>query len=1219
MKRSRSAIYRYGFVLTLGVLLFGLIATSIVAAFAEFTFEGGDGNLVAGDSGGALDWGSFNDPVALDQDLLRIIGVDQPSGQIGLDIHPSLPDDSFKSAKEDEQDPQLASGSIPKNKSDLKRFYVAHERVIRVIDDVEVENDFLYLAWERANTLGSANIDFEFNQSKEISANGVTPVRSAGDMLITYAFGGNNEEVDIGLSRWVTDSNGSCEAASSPPCWGPVAQLAAGEAEAAINSVPVFEPFLGEYIPERTFGEVALNLTEIGVFDSSACVNFGSAYVKSRSSGSFNSAMKDFIAPIKVDVTNCGSLMVNIQTDPAISGATYTFSATGSEPPVDTEITADSAYYSLRPGTYTITVEAPETKRVSNEEGELVLVEHGYDLTGISCLVSGDGTIATPDPASGTVMVTVGEGGTVDCTYSFVQRGSIVLTKTTEPPLNSQMFSFTGDLSGSIAHGGTITLDDITPGPYSATEARLAGWDLTAISCDDQDSVKPSGEGPVAGTATFNLDPGETVTCTFTNTQRGEIIIEKQTLPSGDPQSFSFTGDVGGDLTEGNPASLEVIPGTYSSTEAALAGWDLTSIVCDDLNSSGNFRTATATFQVEPGESVKCTFTNTKRGQITVEKKTLPSGDPQSFSFTGDVGGDLTEGNPASLEVIPGTYTATELPLDGWDLTGITCSDGSDPGSINLAAGEVVTCTFGYTQRGQIIVEKQTLPDGDLDPFTFSGDVAGILFDDGTSSAEVVPGIYRSTETVPFGWDLTSIVCDDLASSGDPGTKTATFDIKPGQVVKCTFTNVKRGTIIIEKAISGPSPIHYVQLFNISLNGPSGFNENIRLAQIGTTSATFANIPAGSYSISESRQDGWAMVDLSCADGRAQIAPVELAPGATVTCVVTNKMQLYFGSIGYWSNWNNHHTADELQVLIDWVKFNNPKVYDPDLDITTLDAIFISGGVPEDQRLLAKLTAVKLDLAASDPNHPQLQLHAYLYRNCLLDLSSMPGAQAYFGAEVTVGDVVDYVELHWSGNLGGYTWGFAGPTDVSMFTGIFNGIYLGNLVVVDPTTYPDNPGCLQKLAISPVGSAGAGEFGTESASSLPVGAAGVPYSLTLVATGGEPPYIWSISGAPPAWLSLDSASGVISGTPDVNGSWTFTIHVMDSAGSTDAAQLSMTSVVDTTPPTILDLPPSVELEATSPDGAPHTYGLPAVTDAVDSAPSVAAHLRGAPSRWGPLQ
>jgi hypothetical protein len=35
---------------------------------------------------------------------------------------------------------------------------------------------------------------------------------------------------------------------------------------------------------------------------------------------------------------------------------------------------------------------------------------------------------------------------------------------------------------------------------------------------------------------------------------------------------------------------------------------------------------------------------------------------------------------------------------DGWKLTGVTCSDGSQPDAIDLSAGETVTCTFNNTE-----------------------------------------------------------------------------------------------------------------------------------------------------------------------------------------------------------------------------------------------------------------------------------------------------------------------------------------------------------------------------------------------------------------------------------------------------------------------------------------------------------------------------------------
>ena len=91
--------------------------------------------------------------------------------------------------------PTVVDGSIPNQKSDLTHFYVASE--------VGSNNDiFMYLGWERVNTLGTANIDFEFNQSPTISTNGVTPVRTPGDMLISFDFASGGNVVNLTLHRW---------------------------------------------------------------------------------------------------------------------------------------------------------------------------------------------------------------------------------------------------------------------------------------------------------------------------------------------------------------------------------------------------------------------------------------------------------------------------------------------------------------------------------------------------------------------------------------------------------------------------------------------------------------------------------------------------------------------------------------------------------------------------------------------------------------------------------------------------------------------------------------------------------------------------------------------------------------------------------------------------------------------------------------------------------
>src|SRR5207253_318531 len=153
--------------------------------------------------------------------------------------------------------------------------------------------------------------------------------------------------------------------------------------------------------------------------------------------------------------------------------------------------------------------------------------------------------------------------------------------------------------------------------------------------------------------------------------------VKKVTDPSGDPATFGFTGDIAATLSDGQSADASVAPGTYHVTETAKAGWNLTSIVCDNANSSGVKATGISTFVVTAGQHVTCTYTNSTPLFRTVKKLTDPSGDPATFGFTGDVAATLSDGQSADASVVPGTYHVTEAAKTGWNLTSISCDNGN--------------------------------------------------------------------------------------------------------------------------------------------------------------------------------------------------------------------------------------------------------------------------------------------------------------------------------------------------------------------------------------------------------------------------------------------------------------------------------------------------------------------------------------------------------------
>ncbi len=119
------------------------------------------------------------------------------------------------------------------------------------------------------------------------------------------------------------------------------------------------------------------------------------------------------------------------------------------------------------------------------------------------------------------------------------------------------------------------------------------------------------GGDPDCGDNSVVVDADKQCDATFSAPPPGTIIVEKQTNPDGRLETFQFNGAINGSIADNQQLTLgNLAPGTYLVTEADHPLFHLTSIVCDDGNSSGSIGNLTATFQVEAGETVKCTFNN---------------------------------------------------------------------------------------------------------------------------------------------------------------------------------------------------------------------------------------------------------------------------------------------------------------------------------------------------------------------------------------------------------------------------------------------------------------------------------------------------------------------------------------------------------------------------------------------------------------------------------
>jgi hypothetical protein len=300
----------------------------------------------------------------------------------------------------------------------------------------------------------------------------------------------------------------------------------------------------------------------------------------------------------------------------------------------------------------------------------------------------------------------------------------------------------------------------------------------------------------------------------------GSIIVDKVTDPSGDPTSFSFSttgaGYAGFSLADADaPNEQQVAPGTYTVSEFVPAGWDLADLTIVDPTGDSSAAGDVATLVVGPGETILVTFTDTKRGQIIVDKVTDPSGDPTSFSFSTTGAGyssfSLTDAAaPNDQQLVPGIYSITELVPTGWDLSSLSMVDPSndssaagDTATLTLGAGETILVTFTDTKRGRIIVDKVTDPSGDPTSFSFSATGTGYASFSLTDAAapndqELLPGTYSIAEIVPAGWNLTSLTVVDPTSDSSTAANVATLLLGAGETILVTFTDTR-----VSSSISG--------------------------------------------------------------------------------------------------------------------------------------------------------------------------------------------------------------------------------------------------------------------------------------------------------------------------------------------------------------------------------------------------------------------------------
>lgn len=445
----------------------------------------------------------------------------------------------------------------------------------------------------------------------------------------------------------------------------------------------------------------------------------------------------------------------------------------------------------------------------------------------ISCVDRGlttfDGGPALEYSGTGPLDVDVDKDDDIVCTIAnTLKTGTLEIVKDVVP--NDESTNWNIIVEGPTTFSDSFVGDDTTgaktvnPGSYKITETAgsstsLSNYDSSWV-CTINGNPAVSGEGTVAE---IGVGKNDAAVCTFTNALKaGKIIVDKITYPAGDSQSFSFsTAGVGYEkfsLTDlASPNEQILLAGTYSVSEAIPSGWYQTDASC--TSSIGDNETIDS-LELDPDETIRCAFTNTKKSHIIVKKDAMPDSS-QEFIFSNNFGNgnpeifgltdDSAPGLPSfDAEVLPGTYAVSENFVSGWESPeSARCNDGSPINAIEVSPGETVICTFTNEKLATINLVKNTVGgDGTFD-FTLSG--AGLpasasLSTSGGVASQTFSNLdpdnkYSISENVsPSGWaNISSGYCDN----GDPINM---ITPNAGENITCVFTNEKLSINVTKNA-----------------------------------------------------------------------------------------------------------------------------------------------------------------------------------------------------------------------------------------------------------------------------------------------------------------------------------------------------------------------------------------------------------------------------------